>query len=85
VGWETAAAYCASLGAGWRLPSKAVALKVASNPEVCRIAVPAQWLSWTSTCAGGNLAWVVDGSGSSNRSSTTGGTIGVGALCIRNP
>jgi hypothetical protein len=85
MGWETASAYCANLGSNWRLASKAVALKVASNPEVCRIAVPAQWLSWTSTCAGGNLAWVVDGSGNSTRSSTTGGTIGVGALCIRNP
>ncbi len=85
VGWDTATSYCANLGSGWRLAPKAVALKVASNPEVCRIAVPAQWLSWTSTCGGGNLAWVVDGSGSSRRSSTTGGTIGVGALCIRNP
>ena len=85
MGWDTATGYCASLGSNWRLAPKAVALKVASNPEVCRIAVPAQWLSWTSTCAGGNLAWVVDGSGSSTRSSTTGGTVGVGALCIRNP
>ncbi len=85
MGWDTAATYCAGLGSNWRLAPKAVALKVASNPEVCRIAVPAQWLSWTSTCAGGNLAWVVNGDGNSNRSSTTGGTIGVGALCIRNP
>lgn len=85
MGWDTATGYCAGLGSNWRLAPKAVALKVASNPEVCRIAVPAQWLSWTSTCAGGNLAWVVDGSGNTTRSSTTGGTIGVGALCIRNP
>lgn len=85
VQWTAAASYCASLGSNWRLASKGVALKIAASPEVCRIAVPAQWLSWTSTCAGGNLAWVVDSNGSSSTSSTTGGTIGVGILCVRNP
>ena len=85
VGWEAAATYCAGFGSGWRLASKGVALKVASNPEVCRVAVSAPWLSWTSTCAGGNLAWVVQSSGNNSPVSTTGGTIGVGALCVRNP
>lgn len=85
VGWEGAAAYCAGFGSGWRLASKGVALKIASNPEVCRIAVSTPWHSWTSTCAGGNLAWAVQSNGNSGRSSTTGGTIGVGVLCVRNP
>jgi hypothetical protein len=57
--WPTAMSDCARFGSGWRLPTKAEALKIFSSPNVCRTPVP-NWQSWTTTCAGAGLAWYVD-------------------------
>jgi hypothetical protein len=51
--------YCEGLGSGYRLLTKGEALKIASNPAICRTSLPSNWYTWTSTCAGAGLAWYV--------------------------
>lgn len=57
--WSEAANYCASLGAGYRLPTKGEALQIAYEPTVCATPLPRGWYTWTATCAMSEQAWCV--------------------------
>jgi hypothetical protein len=57
--WASAVSYCEGLGGGYRLPTKGEALKIASNPAICRTSLTPFWITWTSACAGAGVAWYV--------------------------
>jgi hypothetical protein len=87
--WADAATSCAARGAGWRLPTKAEALRILQEPTLCRTgadasAAPIAWITWTSTCNGRERVWVVGGSGSASVGRTDlAASLGFYALCIR--
>jgi hypothetical protein len=87
--WAEAAASCAARGAGWRLPTKAEALRILQEPSLCRTgadasAAPIAWITWTTTCNGRERVWVVGGSGSASVGRTDlAASLGFYALCIR--
>jgi hypothetical protein len=87
--WADAAASCAARGAGWRLPTKAEALRILQEPSLCRTgadasAAPIAWITWTTTCNGRERVWVVGGSGSASVGRTDlAASLGFYALCIR--
>ncbi len=72
VTWADALAYCASLGGGYRLPTKAEAFEISYGASICRTSLPMLYSTWTSTCAGPGTAWWVytAGVGVLGRSST---------------
>jgi hypothetical protein len=80
--WSSAVGHCAGLGGGFRLPTKAEALRIASNPLLCRTALPANWYTWTSSCAGAGLAWWVYFDGNTGSDNTDTGTDDA-ACCVR--
>jgi hypothetical protein len=78
--WSGALKVCEALGHGYRLASKAVALRIAQSSDVCRAAPVGAWYAWTSTCAGPAKAWRVDSDGATLRDD-----LGLrnNALCVR--
>ncbi len=82
--WASAMSYCKGLGGGYRLPTRGEAVKIVASwasDRICRIPPGPSWGTWTSTCAGPGLAWVVDYSAGTGQSSV--GPNSSGALCVR--
>ena len=95
--WEDAMRHCASLGEGFRLPTKAELARIGADRAICRNATPHVWASWTATCAGfgpvddgaggqlpaTNRAWALSGAGAEVRSFMINLDFKAPALCVR--
>jgi sulfatase modifying factor 1 len=80
--WSRAMSYCEDLGAGWRLPSKGEAARIASSPSVCRISLSGVWGTWTRTCSAAATAWRVSSSGNTVQTNVDNTSLG-NTLCVR--